>query len=176
MENIEKIGLGGGCHWCTEGIFQSLVGVIKVDQGWISFDESKATYSEGIIVYYDTNTISLATLIEIHLLTHSSSSNHPLRHKYRSAIYYFNKKQQIESQFILSEGNKTGNQCITTILPMAMFKLNKQHYLNYYTKNPEAPFCQRYITPKLQKLLISHKNNIQPLIKGKIANSKGRNA
>jgi peptide methionine sulfoxide reductase MsrA len=28
-----KIGLGGGCHWCTEGVFESLIGVTKVNQG-----------------------------------------------------------------------------------------------------------------------------------------------
>jgi peptide methionine sulfoxide reductase MsrA len=22
-----KIGLGGGCNWCTEGVFESLVGI-----------------------------------------------------------------------------------------------------------------------------------------------------
>jgi peptide-methionine (S)-S-oxide reductase len=25
-----KIDLGGGCHWCTEGVFESLIGINKV--------------------------------------------------------------------------------------------------------------------------------------------------
>jgi len=27
------LGLGGGCHWCTEAIFLSLKGIVEVQQG-----------------------------------------------------------------------------------------------------------------------------------------------
>tara|TARA_B100000795_G_scaffold173674_1_gene130984 strand:- start:4871 stop:5212 length:342 start_codon:yes stop_codon:yes gene_type:complete len=36
--NHIKIGLGGGCHWCTEAVFMSLKGVRSVRQGWIASD------------------------------------------------------------------------------------------------------------------------------------------
>jgi peptide methionine sulfoxide reductase MsrA len=34
-ENFSRIGLGGGCHWCTEGGFESLIGIKVVNQGYI---------------------------------------------------------------------------------------------------------------------------------------------
>lgn len=36
MKEICEIGFGGGSHWCTEGVFQSLAGVITAEQGFIS--------------------------------------------------------------------------------------------------------------------------------------------
>ncbi|WP_409994699.1 peptide-methionine (S)-S-oxide reductase [Gillisia sp. Hel_I_86] len=30
---FEIIALGGGCHWCTEVVFQSLIGVEKSSAG-----------------------------------------------------------------------------------------------------------------------------------------------
>ena len=68
-----KIGLGGGCHWCTEGVFESLLGIAYVNQGWIA---SNGENSEADEVYFDPAVISLSDLIEIHLYTHASRSNH----------------------------------------------------------------------------------------------------
>ena len=101
-EMISKIGFGGGCHWCTEAVFQSLKGVAKVEQGWIaSFDEYDS-FSEAVIVYYNETVISLETLIDVHLYTHRSNSDHSMRKKYRSAVYTFseNKRKSFQPYFI----------------------------------------------------------------------------
>ena len=67
MSNLIKIGLGGGCHWCTEAVFQSLKGVARVQQGWIASEGENTAFSEAIIVKYDPKTIDLKTLVAIHL-------------------------------------------------------------------------------------------------------------
>ncbi|MEM9076169.1 MAG: peptide-methionine (S)-S-oxide reductase [Bacteroidota bacterium] len=79
---MDKIGLGGGCHWCTEAVFSSLNDVIRVEQGFISSNEESA-FSEAVIVHYDSNAISLKDLVGIHLYTHKSTSDHSMRAKYR---------------------------------------------------------------------------------------------
>lgn len=147
------IGFGGSCHWCTEAIFQSLIGVEKVDQGWISSKPPDDSYSEAVFVTFDTKLVSLETLIEVHLYTHSCTSEHSMRGKYRSAIYYVNATQKKQAMVaILNLQQEFDQPIITKVIPFKAFKLNDQQYLDYYRKNPEKPFCQTYISPKLTDL------------------------
>lgn len=154
---MNKIAFGGGCHWCTEAIFQALKGVDKVEQGWVNSQAPNQSFSEAVLVHYQPKLIDLKTLIEIHLLTHSSTSQHEMRSKYRSAIYYFNntdKKMAMHYLKLLSTEN--AQNYITKAIPFVDFMLNEKQFLNYYKSNPNKPFCETYITPKLQKLMNSH--------------------
>ena len=151
---MQKIGFGGGCHWCTEAVFASLRGVSKVLQGWISGDHSDAiTYSEAVIVRYDPDVIPLDVLIEIHLRTHSATTRHSMRTKYRSAIYTFNDADLRLAETILKQKQPLFDKpIITKTYPFKRFKPNQESYLNYYQKYKEGAFCQRYIDPKLEML------------------------
>ncbi len=154
MGTIQKIGFGGGCHWCTEAVFQSLKGIEKVEQGWIASEGEAVTFSEAVIVYFDADQISLLALVEIHLHTHKSTSEHSMRKKYRSAIYYFKAEQQlVANQILKGLQAKFDNSLITRVLPYRMFKPSGLEIENYYYKNPEKPFCKSFIDPKLKLLL-----------------------
>jgi peptide-methionine (S)-S-oxide reductase len=151
--SLSKIGFGGGCHWCTEAVFQSLNGVIKVEQGWVSAAKPNDAYAEGVIVHFSRDIIDLAMLISVHLHTHSCTSTHSLRRKYRSAIYAYSNKQLYQAKRIISSLQSEFDKLIIT-KPILLddFKLNNENYLNYYARNPERQFCQTYINPKLKVL------------------------
>lgn len=151
---MDKVSFGGGCHWCTEAIFQSLIGVEQVDQGWVSSFGENNTFSEGVIVHFNPQQIDLKTLVAIHLYTHSCTSVHTLREKYRSAIYTYSEKQADDVRhFIMLMQSEFDQPIITKVMPFNSFKMNKDVYLDYYYKNPDNPFCQNHITPKLKSLM-----------------------
>lgn len=158
---LTKIAFGGGCHWCTEAVFQTLIGVEKVEQGWVASTETNNSFSEAVIVRFNVEKINLKTLIEIHLLTHKSTSNHSMRTKYRSAIYYFSHQQKEEILQIIEQlqGNFS-DRIITKIVEFKNFKPSTEEFQNYYQSNPDKPFCKNYINPKLNLLVNQFSKNI----------------
>lgn len=150
---MDQIGFGGGCHWCTEAVFQSLKGVTSVEQGWIKSVPPHDQFSEAVIVTFDRTLIPFEVLIEIHLRTHASQADHSFRAKYRSAIYTFDAAQASETRQILDE-LQVGFEApfVTSILPFSQFKASEPRFQNYYLDNPERPFCKTYIDPKLALL------------------------
>lgn len=150
---LDKIGFGGGCHWCTEAVFQTATGVLKVDQGWIASVQPHDSFSEAIIVHFNPEKTDINTLISIHLKTHSCTSDHSMRDKYRSAVYTFNEEQiSIVEQVLVNLQTEYDQPIVTQVLNFVSFKENKEEYQNYYLKNPEKAFCVRYIEPKLRML------------------------
>lgn len=155
MQNqLQKIGFGGGCHWCTEAVFQSLLGVEKVEQGWIASVGEAHALSEAVIVHFCPEQISLEVLVEIHLHTHKSTSKHSMREKYRSAVYFYSEEQRAGLYSVLKQLNGDfDHQLITQILPFTSFKPSREAIKNYYYSNPKKPFCETFINPKLSLLM-----------------------
>ncbi len=148
-----RIGFGGGCHWCTEAVFQSLRGVNNVQQGFIKSLDPHDTFSEAVIVAFDPQTIPLDVLVDVHLRTHASTSQHKMRGKYRSAVYVFSDAQaDTVQQQIKALQSDFEEPIVTMTLPYDDFKPSLERFQNYYRTNTEKPFCTAYIDPKLSKI------------------------
>ncbi len=162
IKDTEKIGFGGGCHWCTEAVFQSLKGVHLVEQGYISSFAPYAVLSEAVIVYFDSNIMDLSALIRIHLQTHSCTSAHNMRNKYRSAIYTHSQEQEREVIKIFdSVKNEFADKIITKVLPLQKFTPSAEKFQNYYKQDPKKPFCRTYIAPKLKNIKENFPDNFK---------------
>ncbi|QCX00477.1 peptide-methionine (S)-S-oxide reductase [Aggregatimonas sangjinii] len=163
MESLAKIALGGGCYWCTEAIFLSLRGVRNVDQGFVSSVGEQSDWSEAVVIRYHPGEISLKDLIEVHLHTHKSTAAHRMRNKYRSAVYTIDAGDDEKVRLVLKElQDGFSEKLITEILPFVDFKPSEERYWNYYYSQPEKPFCETYIAPKLRLLLNRFSNLVDP--------------
>jgi peptide-methionine (S)-S-oxide reductase len=163
MSGLTKVGLGGGCHWCTEAVFQPLRGVRDVRQGFVKSTPPDDSWSEAVEVSFDPDQVSLRALIEVHLSTHASTSEHKMRGKYRSAIYASDPALRGECVATLAAVKAdTGAQFVTQVLTHEGFKPSDERFQNYYRKDSERPFCRTYIEPKLAKIRAQYGEMIAP--------------
>lgn len=143
------IGMGGGCHWCTEAVFLALKGVVKVEQGWVGSVEPDDSFSEAVVVHFDESMIGVRDLVEVHLRTHRSGSDHSMRGKYRSAVYVVSDAQGCEVESILDDWD---GDLVTRVLPLVVFNESEERFRRYYEKHVGKGFSERFIEPKMELL------------------------
>jgi len=136
---------------CTEAVFQALNGVNSVEPGFVK-GVGDSTFYEAVLVNYSPKTISLARLIEVHLAAHKSRSNSSWRDKFRYAIYTFCQEQAEKAQLFLNRCKAEDPKIVNQVLAFKTFQASRKLIQNYYRRNPQKPFCVKYIDPKLKVL------------------------
>lgn len=146
----QEIGLGGGCHWCTEAVFGAVPGVTQVSQGFIASDPPDGSLSEAVRLRFEPEVVTLDDLLLVHLKTHASLSDHSMRGKYRSAVYVTRAEQAAAARSaLLRLEDAIGGRPVTRVLRLQRFEASPERYRRYYETRPDAPFCRTHIVPKL---------------------------
>ncbi|MGF1703156.1 peptide-methionine (S)-S-oxide reductase [Photobacterium makurazakiensis] len=157
---IQRAGFSGGCYWCIEAVFQSLIGVSSVQQGWIK-PINGLSYTEGVLIDFSPDKVSLEVLIAVHLHTHDCTSSHALRYRYPSGVYVMNEAQRTVAKRAMALNQADFSMpLLTRVYDFGDFKLSKETLWNYYYSDPNKPFCQSRINPKLQLLLMRFSDHI----------------
>ena len=116
---MDTATFGNGCFWCTEAIFQRLVGVSKVESGYSGGKIANPTYkevcsgltghAEVIQITYDPEQISFTELLEVFFKTHDPTTLNrqgaDVGTQYRSAVFYHNDAQKMEAERVKMELN-----------------------------------------------------------------------
>ena len=98
----------GGCFWCTEAVFNDVVGVTKVESGYTGGDVANPTYkqvcggdtghAEAIRVTFDPDVVSYDDLLDIFFATHDPTQlnrqGNDVGTQYRSAIFPQDEEQE----------------------------------------------------------------------------------
>ena len=160
---MNRVGFGGGCHWCTEAVFESLRGVDRVDQGWLAPAEAPEEFSEAVVVWFDPGKIDLPSLIAVHLHTHACTSNHALRGRYRSAVYFDAPSQAVQARAAITRLQSDFDApIITQVVGLGAFRGNSERYLHYWRNGSDRPFCQTFIATKLRLIRERFAKHVRP--------------
>jgi peptide-methionine (S)-S-oxide reductase len=158
--------LGGGCFWCLDAVYRRIRGVTKVESGYAGGDETTAHYydvvsgttnhAEVVRVTFDDSIVPAETILAIFFLIHNPTSLNRQGAdegpQYRLAMFYENQAQKNTFEKSIANAEKLwDNPIVTEITPLQKFYLAEDEHQDYFSKHPEAGYCQFVIEPKVTK-------------------------
>lgn len=177
-KNTETAIFAGGCFWCTEAFFTDVKGVEKVVSGYIGGKTENPTYkevcggytghAEAIKITFNPEEVAYEDLLEIFFATHDPTTLNrqgaDVGTQYRSEVFYTTEAQKIAAEkFIkeLGEQNIFDKKIVTKVTAATKFYPAEDYHQDYYAQNPNQPYCQAVISPKLEKLKKHYKSKLK---------------
>jgi methionine-S-sulfoxide reductase len=175
---LETIVLGGGCFWCTEAVYEELLGVEDVTSGYAGGSIRNPSYeqvlsgftghAEVIKITYDPSVIKPEDLLHVFFTVHDPTTlnqqgpDHGTQ--YRSVIFVSNEAERERALKIIKEVTDAKvwrNPIVTTIEPLKAFYPAEGYHQDYYrqfktARGPKvlqmnASYCRAVIEPKVAK-------------------------
>jgi peptide-methionine (S)-S-oxide reductase len=165
---ISTATFAGGCFWCIEAAFNSLLGVQRCVSGYTGGVTPSPSYqdvcsgttghAEAVQIQFDDTKISyqmlLTVFFSLHDATQLNRQGNDIGSQYRSAIFYHNPQQKSQAEAFIKELSEAGiykDTIKTTISKLTTFYRAEDYHQGYYLKNPNQGYCTMVITPKFLK-------------------------
>ena len=166
--SIETATLGGGCFWCLEAVFEQVQGVNSAQSGYAGGARPNPTYeqvcsgatghAEVVQVRFDPSVTPYRELLQIFFSIHDPTTpnrqGNDVGTQYRSVIFYHSDTQrEVASQVIeeLNQSKVLSGEVVTELAPLEHFYPAEDYHKEYYRQNPNQPYCQFVINPKVSK-------------------------
>ena len=168
MNNQALATLAGGCFWCIEGAFSQVQGIHSATSGYMGGDSDSPSYeeicsgnsghAEVVQLMYDPEMISYQQILEIFFTLHDPTQlnrqGNDIGSQYRSAVFYHNESQQnIVEQIIkeMRDAHMFDQEIVTQVCAEVTFYSGEDYHQDYFKNNPQNPYCQAVVSPKLAK-------------------------
>lgn len=162
----KKAYVGGGCFWCTEAMYQTVPGILKVTSGYAGGTVPNPTYeqvctgrtghAEVIEIEYDPARIGYDRIIDLFWKAHDPTTLNrqgaDTGTQYRSIVLY-----RDDSEKAAAEASKARAQSdfkdpiVTEIVPLTAFYPAEGYHQDFFENNPRHPYNQAVTAPKVRK-------------------------
>jgi peptide-methionine (S)-S-oxide reductase len=167
-QNLETATLGGGCFWCTEAVYKELKGVVDVKPGYSggtiknpSYKEvctGRTGHAEVVQITFDPSVVSFSDILEVFFMTHDPTTlnrqGNDVGTQYRSVIFYHSEKQKETEEKVIrlfKEEKVYDKPIVTEVSEFSVFYPAEDYHFDYFENNPNQPYCQYVIVPKIEK-------------------------
>ena len=166
-QNNKEAYFASGCFWCVESIYESLIGVEKVESGYSGGNTKNPTYytvltgrtghAESIKVYYDADQISFNELVKVFFGSHDPTTLNrqgPDRGTHYRSIAFFS--TELEKKIINEEinrllKNKTYPKIVTEVKRFEKFYIAEDYHQDYKENNPNNSYIWNVSVPRINK-------------------------
>jgi peptide-methionine (S)-S-oxide reductase len=165
---IQQATLGGGCFWCLEAVYDEMEGVVSVESGYMGGARPNPTYQqvcsgssghvEVVRVSFDDEVISFREILEVFFAIHDPTTlnrqGNDVGTQYRSVIFYHSDEQRQAAEAMIREVEGSGEweaPVVTAVEPVSDFFVAENYHQEYFANNPNQPYCQFVVSPKVQK-------------------------
>ena len=167
-QGTELATLAGGCFWCIEAVFEQLMGVERVQSGYSEGHVPNPSYeqvcaeitghAEAVQILFDPQVISYRELLQVFFAVHDPTTLNrqgpDVGTQYRSAIFYHGPQQKTDAEEVIAEMEKAriwDRPIVTELAPFTDIYLAEDYHQVFYRRNPNQPYCQIVISPKVAK-------------------------
>ena len=167
VNGLSKAYFASGCFWCVEAVYESVIGVSEVYNGYAGGHTENPTYdssntgltghAESIEVLYDPNLVSFETLVAVYFgsqkITQVNGQGPDRGSQYRSIIFFQNdqQKQIIDTKIAELNANLGKKKVAAQVLPFQKFWMGEDYHQNFERLNPYHPYIQNVSVPRLKR-------------------------
>ncbi len=174
---VSEATLGGGCFWCLEAVYQRVRGVEDVVSGYAGGHAEEPTYrevcsgstghAEVVRLRFDPEVVSYRDLLEIFFTIHDPTTRDrqgaDVGPQYRSIVLPHDDEQRRVAEEVMEALEEEGvfdDPLVTEVEPLETFYPAEDHHQDYFSKNPDQPYCQAVVAPKVAKLRSKHREKL----------------
>ena len=167
LQETKVAYFAGGCFWCVEAIFESVIGVEEAVSGYAGGFTKNPTYessntgrtghAEAVAVYYNSEKVSFKTLVDVYYGSHNPTTKngqHPdYGSQYRSIAFYNNQQEKmiIENKIKQLNTEVYNGQVATEVKRIKKFYKAEDYHQDYEKLHPENPYIQNVSIPRLNR-------------------------
>ena len=163
----ETATLAGGCFWCTEAMFNDVIGVEAVESGYAGGHVANPTYrqvcngdtghAEVVRLTYDPAVIGYDDLLDLFFHTHDPTQlnrqGNDVGPQYRSAIFPHSPEQAAAARAAIVRAQADWDSPVVTTIeePGPWYPAEDYHSDYFEREGDNNPYCTMVVAPKLQK-------------------------
>ena len=167
-----------GCFWCSEHIFEAVVGVDSAVSGYAGGQAPNPTYelvntettghAETVLVYYDPSVISYEELANVFFTSHDPTTKDrqgPDRgNSYRSILFYMSPQEldiAVKAKETYDKSGMFKNPIVSEIMPLKEFYRAEGYHQDYIEHNPYSPYVMGVSIPRYEKFKNTYKGKLK---------------